>query len=130
MIVAIEGLIPGKRLASPGNQPTAPAIKPDICTAEWLREQEHQPADQETTGSVAAAEPQPGAPQAPEPDTPPEPAPTLANHEPFSNLYRGRPSPANPFVHPEKMNWVPTATGNIFDAVLDTPNSRRLSPQN
>jgi hypothetical protein len=55
--------------------------------------------------------------QRPEPT--PEPAPP--------NLDRNQPSLANPFINPEKLNWVPDATGYVFDAVLDKASSLRRS---
>ena len=40
MIVAIEGLIPDRRSSPPATQPTAPPVKAEIYTAEWLRKQQ------------------------------------------------------------------------------------------
>jgi hypothetical protein len=42
------------------------------------------------------------------------------------SLDRNEPSPANPFINPEKLNRVPAATDYVFDAVLDKGNSLRL----
>jgi hypothetical protein len=42
MIVAIEGLIPNRRLSASQNQPAAPPAWPQIHTAEWLRPQQRQ----------------------------------------------------------------------------------------
>src|ERR1700740_3029129 len=42
MSVAIEGLIPDRRLSLPATQPAAPPVKADIYTAEWLREQQRE----------------------------------------------------------------------------------------
>ena len=44
MIIAIEGLIPDRRLSPPGKQPAAPPVQVDINTAEWLRNQQCQAA--------------------------------------------------------------------------------------
>jgi hypothetical protein len=104
MIVAIEGLIPDRRLSSSATQPAAPPVDVDIYPSEWLRKQQHQPLVDE-----------PGDPVT-EPEPIPEPAPKLAND-----------SVANPFVNPEMLSRVPDATGRVFDAVLDKANSIRLS---
>jgi hypothetical protein len=112
MIVAIEGLIPDRRLSPSGTQPAAPTVHADIYESAWLRKQQHQPVDEEPTDPVAAAETQPAAPQpAParrgvtEPEPVPEPAP----------------------LNPEKLSRVPDATGSVLDAVLDRPSSLRRS---
>ena len=67
MIVAIEGLIPDRRLSPSGTQPAAPPVKADIYAAEWLRKQQHQPAGEEPGDPVAATEAQPAAPHVPSP---------------------------------------------------------------
>jgi hypothetical protein len=38
MIVAIEGLIPDRRLSPSGTQPAAPPVEPDIYASKWRRE--------------------------------------------------------------------------------------------
>src|ERR1700731_1642006 len=43
MIVAIEGLIPDRRLSPSGTQPAAPPVEADIYPAAWLSKQQHQP---------------------------------------------------------------------------------------
>ena len=90
-----------------------------------FRKQQHQAAGEEPGDAVAAAEAQPAAPHVPEPT--PEPAPKLANDTSFPNLDRNQPSLANPFINPGSPNWVPDATGHVFDAVLDRGSSLRLS---
>src|SRR5882724_13049549 len=45
MIVAIEGLVPDRRLSSPATQPAAPPVEPGI--PDWLRQQQHEPASQD-----------------------------------------------------------------------------------
>jgi hypothetical protein len=127
MIVAIEGLIPDRRLSSSGTQPAAPPVEPQIYNAQWLREQQHQPVGEEPTDPVAATITRPAASQAPEPELTPEPAPKPANDTSFPNLDHNQPSVANPFINPEKLNRVPAATGYVFDAVLDKPSSLSLS---
>ena len=42
MIIAMEGLIPGRPSPSV-TQPTASPVEAQIHTAEWLRKQQHQP---------------------------------------------------------------------------------------
>jgi hypothetical protein len=125
MIVAIEGLIPDRRLSPSGKQPAAPPVKADIYTAEWLRKQQ-QSAGEDQGDSDAAAEAQPAAPHVPEPELTPEPPPKPANDMSFLNLDRKEPSSANPFINPEKLNWVPDATDRVFDTVLDKAISLRL----
>jgi hypothetical protein len=124
MIVAIEGLIPDRRLSPSAPQPAAPPVNADIYCAKWLREQQHQPAGEDPGDSVAAAEAQPAAPHVPEPA--PEPPPIWADGISSLNLDRKEPSLANPFINPEKLNRVPDATDRVFDAVLDKAISLRL----
>jgi hypothetical protein len=131
MIVAIEGLIPDRRLSPPATHPAAPPVEPDTYTAEWLRKRQHQPAGNEPGDPVAPTNTQPTAPQgahpehAPEPTT--EPAPKTANGSSFPNLDWNKTSPLNPFIKPEALNRVPAATGMTYDAVLDRANPIRLS---
>jgi hypothetical protein len=134
MILAIEGLIPDRRLSPSRTQPAVPPINLDI-----YREQQREPASEEPGDPVAAAEAQPAAPQpAPAPRGPApasrgvpeptaEPASKSANGSSFPNLAPAPNSPLNPFVKPEAPNRVPAATDYVFDAVLNTPNSARLS---
>ena len=111
MIVAIEGLIPDRRLCPSKTQPTAPPVKAEIYTSQWLRKQQDQAAGEEP-GDTVATEAQAAENQVPEPPpTPPEP-----NH----------PSPANHHIVPEGMTWVPAATDRVFDTVLHTTSSLRL----
>jgi hypothetical protein len=131
MIVAIEGLIPDRRLSLPATQPAAPPVKAQIYTAEWLRKQQHQAAGEEPGDAVAAAEAQHVAPQVPHPEPAPEPTPEPASELPndtsTSNLDRPQPSVANPFINPERLNRVPDATGCAFDAALYNGSSLRQS---
>ncbi|HET6218877.1 MAG TPA: hypothetical protein VFE27_17780 [Acidobacteriaceae bacterium] len=131
MIVAIEGLIPDRRPSPSGTQPAAPPVKAQIYESAWLRKQQHQAAAEEPGDPVAAMEAQPVAPQVPHPvpapEPTPEPAPKPANDTSSPNLDWNQPSPVNPFINPVGMNWVPEATGHIFDAVLDKASSLRLS---
>src|SRR5260370_41899632 len=73
MIVAIEVLIPsGKmndRRLSSATQPTAPPVKAGIYPAAWLREQQHQTADEKPGDPVATGEAQPAAPRPPDQKT-------------------------------------------------------------
>jgi hypothetical protein len=122
MIVAIEGLIPkpdlARRLSPSGSQPAAPPVKAQIYESEWLRKQQHQAAPEESGDPFVAAEPQPAAPQAPDPEPPP---PLHQNFDP------NQPSLANPFINPQPLNRVPGATGSVLDAVLDRASSSRPS---
>jgi hypothetical protein len=132
MIVAIEGLIPSRtmndrRLSPSATQPAAPAVEADIYESQWRRKQQHQPAGDEPTDPVAAAETQPAAPHVPKPQPAPEPAPKPANDTSSLNLDRNQTSIANPFINPEKPNRVPAATDFAFDAVLDKAISLRRS---
>jgi hypothetical protein len=128
MILAIEGLIPDRRLSPPAAQPEAPPVDADIYTPE-VREQQH--ACEEPSDPVAALKTQPAAPQVPHPEHVPEPtaepAPKSANGSSFPNLDRNQTSPLNPFIKPEALNRVPAATGLTFDALLDLANPIRLS---
>jgi hypothetical protein len=112
MIVAIEGLIPDRRVSPTETQPKAPPAKAEIYTSQWLRKQQHQAAGEEP-GDTVATEAQPGENQVPEP--PPTPP-----------LERNDPSPATHLTVPEGMMRVPAATDRVFDAVLDTTSSLRL----
>jgi hypothetical protein len=126
MIIAIEGLIPDRRLSPSGTQPAAPPVEPDIYAAKWRREQQHQPVGEEPTDLVAAAETRPAAPQVHVHEPTPEPAPKPPSETLSPNL-GNQPSPVNPFINPGSPNWVPDATGHVFDAVLDRGSSLRLS---
>jgi hypothetical protein len=129
MIVAIEGLIPSgmnaRRLSPSAAQPAASPVEAQIYEAEWLRKQQHQAAGEEPGDAVAAAEAQPGAPQAPVPEPPPVPAPMLANDAPSPNLDRNHPSLTATRILQEGLNWVPQATGSGFDALLDPTSGPR-----
>jgi hypothetical protein len=122
MIAAIEGLIPDRRLSRSRTQPAAPLVEPDIYASKWRREQQHQPVGEEPTDLVAAAETRPAAPQVHVHEPTPEPAPKPPSETSFPNLGI-QPSPLNPFINPGSPNWVPDATGHVFDAVLDRGSS-------
>jgi hypothetical protein len=126
MIVAIEGLIPDRRLSPSGSQPAAAPIKADIYTAEWLRKQQHQPIGEEPTDPVAATETRADASHVHPSESTPESPHNLANETSSPNLDRNQPSLANPFINPERLNRVPDATGYVFDTVLDKAISLRL----
>ena len=118
MIVAIEGLIPGRRFSPPATQPAAPPVE-----AEWLREQQHQSGAEDPGDPVAATKTIPVAPQPPDPKS----APKTPNASLSSNLDRNQTRPLNPFIKPGALNRVSAATGLTFDAVLDRVNPIRLS---
>jgi hypothetical protein len=127
MIVAIEGLIPNpahaRRLSPSATQPAAPTVSAD--SSAWRCNQEQQAPGKEPTAPAANKETQPTAPRVPGP--PPEPAPKLANDMSFPNPDRNQPGILNPFINPERLNPAPAATDRVFDAVLHTGNSLRLS---
>ncbi len=136
MIVAIEGLIPSgtmndRRFSPSATQPAAPPVKAQIDESEWLRKQQHEPACEEPRDPVATTKTPPAVPQVPHPEPAPEPtpeaAPNLANHTSSPNLDRNQPSLLNPFINPVSLNWIPDATGHIFDAILDKASSLRPS---
>jgi hypothetical protein len=132
MIVAIEGLVPDRRLSSSAaTQPAAPPVKAQIYESQWLRKQQHQPVTEEPGDPVAGTKTPPAPPQVPEPqpapEPTPEPAPEPANDTSSPSLDRSQPSVANPFINPERLNWVPEATGLVFDAALDRGSSLRRS---
>jgi hypothetical protein len=112
MIVAIEGLIPGRHSSPPATQPTAPPVEAEIYTAEWLRKQQQ---DGNPGDAVVPPEAKPGANQVNEPEHAPQSTPPLD---------RNHPGPANPLT--EGRMRVPDANGSIFDAALDTTMSLRL----
>jgi len=129
MIVAIEGLNPSgtmndRRLSSSAAaQPAAPPVKAQIDESQWRREPRHQPVGEESSDPVAGTKIPSAAPQVPEL----EPAPELTNHTSSPKLDRPQPSVANPFINPVSLNWIPDATGHIFDAILDKASSLRPS---
>ncbi len=113
MIVAIEGLIPDRRLSPAQTQTVAPPAQPQIYPSAWRRRQQQQAEVAEPGDVVTAAEAQPAALQAHEPQPRPSPA---TNH----------PSYVNPFIQPETLSRLPDATGYTFDAVVNTNSSLRI----
>jgi hypothetical protein len=106
MIVAIEGLIPDRRVGSAEKNPAPPSAKPQIYESEWLREQREKAAglqnnpaqdqeeDQEEDGPVTpGTEPAPGSAA----DAPPGPGPI---HDPSTFANRSGLS---------ETQWVPDA---------------------
>src|ERR1700723_4146162 len=106
LIVAIEGLIPGRPSPSV-TQPTAPPVEAQICQAEWLpnRQQDADPGD-----AAVPPDAPPAANQVSHPEPAPQPTPPL---EPNHTV-------ANPFTIAEGRMRVPDATGGAYDAVPDT----------
>ena len=106
LIIAMEGLIPGRGVSLSQTQPTAPPVKAQIYQAEWLpnRQQDADPGD-----AVVPPEAQPAANQVPHPEQAPQPTPPIEQN----------PKPANPLI-PEGRMRVPDATGGAYDAVPDT----------
>jgi hypothetical protein len=126
MIVAIEGLIPDRRLSPSVTQPTPPPVQAQFYKSQWLREQEQQSVTEEPGDPVAGPKTPPAAPQVPQPEPTPEPAAARANATSSPSLDLTQPSLANPFINPKGLNWVPDATDCVFDAVLDRAGSLRL----
>jgi hypothetical protein len=124
MIVAIEGLIPDRRLSPSAAQPVAPPVEPDIYIAPWLRKQQHQAASEEPGDPVAATEAPPAAPQIPDPEPAPKPATATPPPPPAPNLDRNQPNLPSLLI-PNGSNWVPLATNSGFDAVPHTTSSPR-----
>ena len=131
MIVAIEGLIPDRRLSPSATQPAAPPVEPDIYPAEWLRKQQHQAAGEEPADTVAAAEAQPAVPQpapAPRgvPDLEPDPNPPLPSpgQNDDRNSDRNQPSLPDSLI-PPALNRIPLSTDSGFHALLDPSSSPR-----
>jgi hypothetical protein len=128
MIVAIEGLIPDRRVSPPETQPAAPPIKAQIYSSEWRCEKQHQAACEEPGDAVAAAQAQTAAPQVPDPEPAPNPALKPATGAPppppDRNFDRNQTSLADPLI-PQGLNRVPLATDSGFDPPLDTTSSPR-----
>jgi hypothetical protein len=115
LIIAMEGLIPGRGVSLSQTQPTAPTVKPEIYAAESLRK---QPQSGEPGDAVVTREAQPGVNpnHVPHPEHAPQPTPPIHHN----------PGPLNPFVIPEARMSVSDATKYVFDAVLDADTSLRL----
>jgi hypothetical protein len=118
LIVAIEGLIPGRPSPS-ATRPTASPVEAQSYAAQWLRKQQQ---DGNPGDAVVPPEAKLGSQQAPEP----EPPPTSANDAPSPNLEPNHLSVANPFVYPETLSRAPAANSYTFDAVLDASGPLRL----
>jgi hypothetical protein len=107
MIVAIEGLVPDRRLFPSVTQPAATPLNAQIYTSEWRRK-DQPAADEQPADPAAAAPPEPVAPSSPEP-------PLDRNADQL-----------NPFVIPQPLNRVPDATTSFFDVALHTTSSLKL----
>jgi hypothetical protein len=118
MILAIEGLIPGRPTPS-GTQPAAPPVEAQTYPAPRLREQHSEPEVGEPAGHQAA-------PQIAKPEPASRPAPKPANDMSFPNLELNPPGVLNPFLKSVSSNALPGATSYAFDAVLDRACSLRL----
>jgi hypothetical protein len=113
LIIAMEGLIPGRGVSLSQTQPTAPTVKPEIYAAESLRK---QPQSGDPGDAVVNREDQANPNHVPHPEHAPQPTLPMQHN----------PAPLNPFVIPEAKIRVPDATGYVFDAVLDADTSLRL----
>jgi hypothetical protein len=106
LIIAIEGLIPGRPSPS-ATQPTAPPVNAEIYQAEWLRKkpQEADPGD-----TVVPSKVKPVDNEVPHPEPVPQPTPPLEQDHTVTN----------PAAIPEGRMRVPDATGGAYDEVPDT----------
>jgi hypothetical protein len=103
LIIAIEGLIPGRPSPS-ATQPKAPPVKAEIYAAEWLQKPQQQAAgphaaDKDPGDTVALEEAQPGAGQ-------------VVHPEPTPPVDQNQPSPAKSLI-PEGIMRVPGAAGGF-----------------
>ena len=113
LIIAMEGLIPGRGVALSQTQPTVSPIEAQIRSAQWLNKQQ-QSGD--PNDAVVSPEPKPGANQVPHLEHAPQTVPSL-NHYPGT---------LNPFVIPEARMSATDAIGYVFDGVMDADTSLRL----
>ena len=127
MILAIEVLIPGRGPSPSHTRPTAPPVKPQIYNFESRHEEPLQPVVEKSRDTVTGTKTSTTTAQDPRPKPTTDPISERANGMPSPNISCPQRNIANPFIHPEKQNWVPDATALVFDAALDTPNSHRLS---
>jgi hypothetical protein len=107
MIVAIEGLIPDRRLSKSRTQPAATSPYAQIHDSEWGH-----------NGQPAAAKP-PASPAAP---ATPDPVASRISEPPLAH----NAGQLNPFVIPQPGNQVPAATTSFFDLALDTISSLKM----
>jgi hypothetical protein len=112
MVVAIEGLIPNRRLF--------PA-KPQICFSEPDTQTQRQAESTEPGEAVSAVEVQPAAPQVSQPETSP-----IQYVAPPPKPVRNYTTLENPFVYPEATNPVLAATDRAYDVHINPPGSLRL----
>jgi hypothetical protein len=107
LIIAMEGLMPGRGVSLSQTQSTAPSVNAEIYQSEWLRkkQQEADPGD-----TVVPSEVKPVANEIPHPEPAPQPTPPL---EPNHTV-------ANAVVIPEGRMRVPDATSGAYDVVPDT----------
>jgi hypothetical protein len=103
MIVAIEGLIPDRRLS-----PSASPRNAQIDDSGW-RPEDQPAAAQQPVDPPASAPTKPVAPRVPNPP--------LAHNA----------GQLNPFVIPQPLNRAPAPTASFFDVALDAINSAAYS---
>jgi hypothetical protein len=124
MILAIEGLIPDRRLSPSVTQPAVPPVEPDIYASKWRREQQRQPAGEEPGDAVTAAEVQPAVPHVPDLEPAPNPATDAPPPPPEPNFDPNQPTLADSLI-PPALNRVPLSTDSGFHALLDPTSSPR-----
>jgi hypothetical protein len=109
MIVAIEGLLPDRRVSPAARQPAAPPVLPNIYVSEAMRRRQAASPQTDTVPdeSVTAAEAKPTPPAS-------EAPPMQANE-----------TPADPF--PKELSWAPNAIGPSLDTYDTTSSPPRLS---
>ncbi len=115
MIVAIEGLLPDRRISPAPGQLASPAINPKIYVSETMHRR--PPAEMEPAESVTAVEAQPATPPLPEPPGKP------ADDIPSVSEDHGH---TNPFTYPKGVSSAHNAIGPRIDAHTSTIGSLRL----
>jgi hypothetical protein len=118
LIAAIEGHLPDRRHTPSPGQTAAPAIKPNIYVAEWLRKRQEEAAEPAESVTAVEAESTPPAPR-----TPPNPT----NDTPSLNEDHDPTTQDDPF---KGVSWAPNAIGPNLDAytTATSPQRRPFTP--
>lgn len=124
LIATIEGHLPDRRHSPTPGQPAAPAIKPNMYVAEWLRKRQEEAAEPAESVTAAEAESTP-----PAPETPPNPTneATSVNEAPSINEARDPNTQDDPF---KGVSWAPAAIGPNLDTytTATSPQRRPFTP--